>query len=91
MESEAGADDELSHRDRALLRAVAEGRAELVGGCEPDLTIDGYWCGDQSAAHRLAQLGLIAPASPIAVGGKVAAVLTTVGNRALGHATAKGA
>ncbi|MQA10434.1 MAG: hypothetical protein GEU98_18145 [Pseudonocardiaceae bacterium] len=73
------AGDELSHRERALLRAIGEGRGELIYGCEPDLAIDGYWCGDQSAAHHLAQRGLIAPAQPTSVGSRVAAVLTAAG------------
>lgn len=72
-------DDGLSDRERALLRAIADGRGELIGSCEPDLAIDGYWCGDQSAAHHLAQRGLIAPAHPMQVGVRVAAVLTASG------------
>jgi hypothetical protein len=43
----------LTWRDRAILRAVAGGGAELVFGAEPDLIIDGRCCCDQSAAHRL--------------------------------------
>lgn len=78
--------DGLSHRERALLRAIADGRGELIGSCEPDLAIDGYWCGDQSAAHHLAQRGLIAPARPAPFGARVGAVLTAAGLALLGTA-----
>jgi hypothetical protein len=49
--------DELSHRDRAILRAVAGGTAELI---VTDLYLDGRCCCDQAAARRLAHAGLIA-------------------------------
>jgi hypothetical protein len=50
----------LSHRDRAVLRAVAAGRCTIspVGG---DLAVDGIGCCDQFVAHRLTSAGLIAP------------------------------
>jgi hypothetical protein len=51
----------ISHRDRAVLRAVAAGRCEIAGVC---LRIDGVSCCDQFAAMRLAQAGLIAAAGP---------------------------
>jgi hypothetical protein len=70
---------ELSLRDRAILRAVARGPAELVWGSEPDLYIDGRFCCDQSAAHRLVRAGLIAPAAEGAVGERLPAVITTAG------------
>ena len=73
----------LSCRDRAILRAVAGGGAELLGGAEPDLFLDGRCCADQSAAHRLARAGLIATAVPGAPGSRVPARLTTVGVDAL--------
>ncbi len=41
----------LSGRDRAILRAVAAGGAQLRLGAEPDLFFDGRSCCDQSAAH----------------------------------------
>ena len=34
----------LSCRDRAILRAVAKGGAELLAGAEPDLFLDGRCC-----------------------------------------------
>jgi hypothetical protein len=47
----------ISHRDRAVLRAVAAGRCEMAGEC---LRIDGLGCCDQFAALRLTRAGLIA-------------------------------
>jgi hypothetical protein len=72
-------DVELSVRDRAILREVAGGRAELVWGSEPDLYIEGRSCCDQSAVHRLVRAGLIAPAVEVAVGQRIAATITTAG------------
>ena len=73
----------LSRRDRAILRAVAGGRAELVFGTEPDLIIDGRCCCDQTAAHRLAHAGLIAPIGIAVVGERVPAGLTPAGTARL--------
>ena len=74
----------LSGRDRAILRAVEHGTAELVVSVEPDLYLDGRWCADQFAAHRLAHAGLIAPAgAPAAVGHRVPARLTAAGRALL--------
>jgi hypothetical protein len=49
----------LSHRDRAILRAVAAGRCQLAPRAGFTLTIDGLACCDQLAGRRLAQAGLI--------------------------------
>ncbi|SDO14296.1 hypothetical protein [Lentzea jiangxiensis] len=46
----------LTHRDRAVLRAVAEGRCEINGSC---LLVDGLCCADQFAGLRLTTAGLI--------------------------------
>ena len=73
----------LSGRDRAILRAVAAGGAELVLGAEPDLLLDGRYCCDQSAAHHLVRTGLIAAATLGMVGRRVAAGLTPAGHQAL--------
>ncbi len=73
----------MSARDRALLRAVQVGRAELVCGCEPHLLVDGLHVCDQDT-HALA--GLIAPAIPGRVGMRVLAVLTDAGQRVLAGA-----
>ena len=69
----------LSARDRAILRAVAHGSAELVWGSEPDLYLDGRFCCDQSAVHRLVRTGLIAPAGDRITGQRIPAVITTAG------------
>jgi hypothetical protein len=70
---------QLTGRDRAILRAVAGGTAELSGGAEPDLFLDGRCCCDQPAAHRLVRLGLIAPAATGPVGRRVPAHVTSEG------------
>lgn len=74
----------LSHRDTALLRAVADGRCELAGSAGPVLLVDGRCCCDQSAAHRLTAAGLIGP--PVPAGQRVAAELTTAGRALLAAA-----
>jgi len=81
----------LNHRERATLRAVAGGHAEISCSCEPDLFIDGLSCCDQSTVHRLARLGLIAPARPGKCGDRVPALLTEAGSQALGEVFAAAA
>lgn len=72
-----------SFRARALLRAVAAGRAEMTLSSEPDLFVDGLACCDQHTAHLLAHAGLIRPAHGGAVGDRVPAVITGAGREAL--------
>ena len=74
----------LSGRDRAILRAVAAGGAELQLGTEPDLFLDGLCCCDQTATRHLVRAGLIAAATLGLVGERVAATLTAAGQQALG-------
>jgi hypothetical protein len=74
----------LSGRDRAILRAVAAGAAELALGAVPDLFLDGLYCCDQAAARDLVRAGLLAPETPGRVGQRVAAALTPAGHEALG-------
>jgi hypothetical protein len=50
----------LSHRDRAVLRAVAAGRCVRAGLQGMALLVDGLCCADQFAGPRLAAAGLIA-------------------------------
>jgi hypothetical protein len=69
----------LTHRDRAILRAVAAGSAELVAGAEPDMYLDGLTCSDQFAVHRLVHAGLIAAIGPTRTGQRIAARLTADG------------
>jgi hypothetical protein len=73
----------LSHRDRAILRAVADGTAQLVVSSEPDLFLGGRFCSDQLAAHRLAHAGLIAPTARADTGQRVPAALTAAGRELL--------
>ena len=74
---------QLTHRDRAMLRAAAEGRAQLTGGCEPDLYVDGLPCCDQPSAHNIVHMGLLVPVQTAALGQCVRAVLTEAGRAAL--------
>jgi hypothetical protein len=69
----------LSHRDRAVLRAVGAGRCVLAGLQGMALRIDGLCCADQFAGARLAGAGLIAAAT-----GTGPAQLTPAGRAALG-------
>ena len=50
----------LSHRDRAILKAVASGRCQISRGVCASLTVDGLSCCDQFIGARLAGAGLIA-------------------------------
>lgn len=50
----------LSHRDLAVLRAVADGRCEVTEMSGGSLTVDGMCCCDQFIGVRLASAGLIA-------------------------------
>ena len=74
---------ELSGRARAMLRAVAAGRAEVTGGLEPDLYVDGLPCCDQMATHDLVHAGLVRPIEPTRFGQRVSAELTEDGRAAL--------
>ncbi|MCP2165891.1 hypothetical protein [Goodfellowiella coeruleoviolacea] len=73
----------LTHRARAMLRAVAEGRGEMSGGCEPDLYVDGLSCCDQVTAHELAHAGLVRPVRPTGIDERTTAELTSAGITAL--------
>lgn len=72
----------ISHRERAILRAVADGRAQMMSGCGHDLTIDGAWC-DHLAAQHLLEAGLIRPVGTSEVGGMVPVEITAHGARVL--------
>ncbi|MGH3520070.1 MAG: hypothetical protein ACRDQ7_22330 [Haloechinothrix sp.] len=75
---------QLNHRERATLRAVASGSAEITCSREPDLFIDGLACCDQFTAHRLAQLGLVAPTWAGKPGERVPVTITPAARAALG-------
>jgi hypothetical protein len=79
---------QLTGRERAILRAVAAGSAELTGGSEPDLLLDGRYCCDQGAVRRLVRAGLIAPVAVGLMGERVPARLTEAGRRSAGGALA---
>src|SRR2546426_811376 len=51
-----------TRRAVAMLKAIADGRAELRCSCEPDLRVDGLSCCDQDPAHQLSRAGLVKPA-----------------------------
>jgi hypothetical protein len=55
---------QLTGRDRAVLRAIAEGRCtvEPVGSA---LRVDGFFLSDQFTAARLARAGLITAAGTV--------------------------
>ena len=74
----------LSRRAIAMLKAIADGRAELRCSCEPDLRVDGLPCCDQSTAHDLARAGLVRATRLVAPGQWAPAELTDAGYRALG-------
>ncbi|GAA0233053.1 hypothetical protein GCM10010492_34820 [Saccharothrix mutabilis subsp. mutabilis] len=76
-------DDELTHRARAVLRAVAAGRAEVTHSVEPDLRVDGLWCSDQVIACQLAHAGLVRPAERGGDGPWVPAEITPAGRALL--------
>lgn len=70
---------ELSHRARAVLRAVGAGRCEISGGSEPDLFVDGLAFCDQLLAHALSHAGLLRPTRLARLGDRVVAELTAAG------------
>jgi hypothetical protein len=77
----------LSRREVAMLHAIAAGRAEITGSCEPDLFIDDLACCDQSAAHHLAHTGLVRAIGSVRVGQRVPAELTAPGSAVLATLT----
>ncbi|MPY99482.1 MAG: hypothetical protein GEU97_16060 [Actinophytocola sp.] len=79
----SGSQEELNHRERATLRAVARGNAEITCSSEPDLFIDGLACCDQSTVHRLARRGWIEPTAAGRPGQRVLAQITALGRAAL--------
>ncbi|MCU1652400.1 MAG: hypothetical protein QOC67_4383 [Pseudonocardiales bacterium] len=66
---------QLSSRDRAVLRAIAEGRCMVSGSCGTSLTVDGFCLADQFAGSRLASAGLITATGAM----PAPAALTSVG------------
>jgi hypothetical protein len=54
----------LSARDRAVLRAIAEGRCQLGAGWQPVLLVDGLVCADSAVGRRLVAAGLVHAPDP---------------------------
>ncbi|WP_154676464.1 hypothetical protein [Amycolatopsis benzoatilytica] len=67
----------------AMLKAVAQQRAEMSTSCEPDLFVDGFACCDQMTAHALAHGGYVRPGLGTTSAGRVPAELTEAGVAAL--------
>ncbi|ATY16311.1 hypothetical protein CU254_12050 [Amycolatopsis sp. AA4] len=67
----------------AMLKAVAQQRAEMSTSCEPDLFVDGFACCDQMTAHALAKGGYLRPGKGVTAAGRVPAELTEAGEAAL--------
>jgi hypothetical protein len=74
---------ELSGRAKAMLRAVAAGRAQLTGGREPDLYVDGLPCCDQTATHDLVHAGLLRARRAVGLEERTDAELTDAGRAAI--------
>ena len=72
---------QLLRRDSALLRAVADGRGEIVHGGKLMLFLDGRMFPDREAARRLIQAGVVA--QPGLGTGRWPARLTRTGEREL--------
>jgi hypothetical protein len=66
-----------------MLRATAQGRAEISLSCEPDLFVDGLPCCDQFTARQLSHGGLVQPARLGLIGQRVPARLTSAGRSVL--------
>ncbi|RJQ66842.1 hypothetical protein D5S17_34170 [Pseudonocardiaceae bacterium YIM PH 21723] len=74
---------EISFRERAILRAIAAGTAQMVSGCACDLRIDGHWC-DHTAAQKLFAAGMIRAAKTAPAGQMVPVEITPIGQNQLG-------
>jgi hypothetical protein len=68
----------LTARHRSMLRAIANGRGQLVVNRRASLTVDGLWC-DFTATNDLMEGGLVGPAWPAPAGTTAPAVLTPSG------------
>jgi hypothetical protein len=73
----------LSHRDRALLLAAADGRCDVAAHGVPDLRVDGRWFCDQPRAHALLAAGLLARSGVGPEAPSAPALLTPSGRQAL--------
>jgi hypothetical protein len=69
----------ITNRARAILRAVAAGRAEVSCSCEPDLRVDGLMCCDQASVRTLVHRGYIRLSAARTLGKWEPAQLTAAG------------
>jgi len=74
-------------RHRSMLRAIADGRGQIVVNRRASLTVDGLWC-DFSATNDLVDNGLVRAAWSAATGTTAPAILTNSGVEALAILTA---
>lgn len=77
----------LNNRERAILLAVAEGRARMLAGPGCEVTVDGVWC-DQQTVRALVEAGLIRPSGKAMVGSLVDVELTAAGRGVVAATTA---
>ncbi|HEY3262664.1 MAG TPA: hypothetical protein VGJ95_20775 [Pseudonocardiaceae bacterium] len=84
---QSGTGQPMTARLRAILRAVAQGRAELSGSCQPDLYVDGLTCSDQPLVHTMVRAGLIRRLTTSQAMGLSVAALTARGRQALADDT----
>jgi len=78
---------DFTARHRALLRAIADGRGQIVVNRHANLAVDGLWC-DFSATRDLVANGLVGPAWPAPPGSTAPAILTNSGVETLALLTA---
>jgi hypothetical protein len=74
-------------RHRSMLRAIADGRGQIVIKRHANLTVDGLWC-DFAATNDLVDNDLICPAWHAPAGTVAPAVLTRSGIETLAVLTA---
>ncbi|TDV42539.1 hypothetical protein [Actinophytocola oryzae] len=73
---------DFTARHRSILRAIADGRGQIVVNRRANLAVDGLWC-DFSATNDLVGNGLVGPAWSAPAGATAPAVLTTGGAETL--------
>lgn len=78
---------DFTARHRSMLRAIADGRGQIVVNRRAPLSVDGLWC-DFAATNDLVDNGLIRPAWPAPAGSTAPAVLTHSGAETLAILTA---
>lgn len=78
---------DFTARHRSMLRAIADGRGQIVVNRHASLTVDGRWC-DFSATNDLIDNDLIRPARLEPAGTTAPAVLTRIGAETLARLTA---